>query len=106
MNDRFHYDPTAYREQVIRIAEHAVPPGSASTADAGPACSRSSRRHSGPSGEGFSRRATPGRASSTALWAIRVRLLLHIVEASVGTHVDGRGGCPSPLEGRRSAQRG
>ena len=27
MNDRFHYDPTAYREQVIRIAEHATAKG-------------------------------------------------------------------------------
>ena len=36
MIDRFHYDPTAYREQVIRIAEHAVPPGRAVRAPAAP----------------------------------------------------------------------
>ncbi len=36
MNDRFHYDPNAYREQVIRIAEHVIPDGSAVRAPAAP----------------------------------------------------------------------
>ncbi len=45
MNDRFHYDPTAYREQVIRMAEHAIAGGSAVRAPAAPVLCDSNSYH-------------------------------------------------------------
>lgn len=45
MNDRFHYDPTAYREQVIRIAEHAIAHGSVVRAPAAPVLCDSNSYH-------------------------------------------------------------